>query len=356
MSPKEKPVRQKNENAPKRVTVRDIAAAMGIHFTTVAEALRGSSRISKKTQAAVNEVAKQMGYAPDPMMSALSNYRSTMLRGAFQGVIAWINVFKASDRMTDRVAFYGDCFWGASERARAFGFRLEEFILGDEPISSSRLSKILSSRNITGVIIGPLPRMTSELSLDWQDFVSVRIGYSYENPNLTVVVADQFRNAQWIFEKMHAAGFERIGFACPRFLDDRVSNKFSAGYLSMAYRFYGKPPLPLFIDDVPEGNKEAFLKWFHEYHPDGIILGGRSTYYRMLLNAGIRVPEDVQCVAMHAEHLKLPISGVSQNGEVVGATAVDHVVSMIQGFKKGLEPFPKTMMIHGRWIDGRRVA
>jgi hypothetical protein len=54
---------------------------------------------------------------------------------------------------------------------------------------------------------------------------------------------------------------------------------------------------------------------------------------------------------LHAENLRSPVAGISQNGHAVGATAVDHLTSMIQGFKIGLETFPKTTMIQGRWID-----
>ena len=93
------------------------------------------------------------------------------------------------------------------------------------------------------------------------------------------------------------------------------------------------------------------MKWFRKYKPEVIMAAGRSIYYKMLIEHAVKVPEEVQFVALHAEYLRSPVAGISQNGLVVGGVAVDHLVSMIQGFQIGLEPFSKSTMVLGRWVD-----
>ncbi|MEX0332016.1 MAG: LacI family DNA-binding transcriptional regulator [Puniceicoccaceae bacterium] len=336
----------------RRVTVRDIAKEVGLHFTTVAEALRGSSRIKESTRERVFEAADRLGYRPDPVLSALSAYRSSQLRSSFQGVMAWINGFPERDLFTSEKSFYADCYSGSLERATSLGYNLEMFWVGGSQMTGKRISQILQSRNIVGVIVGPMPAMLDEFHLEWEHFNSVRIGYSLKDSRITTVISDQYQNTRGIVEKLLKDGFRRIGFACPRYLDSRVSNKFSGGYLSMIYNHFNEPPVPLYLDREPDGDPPKFLKWYNKYKPEVIVAGGRSIYYKMLADAGIRVPEEVQFVALHAEYLSSPVAGISQNGKVVGATAVDHLISMIQGFKIGLESFPKTTMIPGRWVDG----
>jgi DNA-binding LacI/PurR family transcriptional regulator len=334
-----------------RVTVRDIAEELGLHFTTVAEALRGSTRIKESTRERVLEAAKRMGYRPDPVLSALSAYRSSQMRSSAQGTLAWINGFDSEDTFKLET-FYGDCYAGALERADWLGYNVEMFWIGKQNMTGKRVSQILTTRNILGVIVGPMPAVTASLNLDWENFTSVRIGHSYRDSRLTNVISDQYQNTQKAFEKVYMDGFRRIGFACPREVEARVGNNFSGGYLSSSFRQFGKVPIPMFLDEKENGDKEAFLSWYRKWKPEVILAGGRSMYYKILNSAGIAVPGEVQFVALHAEHLRSPVAGISQNGTAVGAAAVDHLVSMIQGFKIGLEAFPKTTMIQGRWVDG----
>lgn len=351
MSPKKKPNGTPGQEG-RRVTVRDIATEVGLHFTTVAEALRGSSRIKESTRKRVFEAAERLGYRPDPVLSALSAYRSSQLRSSFQGVLAWINGFPSKDVFTAEKSFYADCFSGAMERSASLGYNLEMFWVGGSQMTGKRISQILQSRNIIGVIVGPMPAMMDRFHLEWEHFNSVRIGYSLKDSRITTVISDQYQNTRWMVERLLDDGFRKIGFACPRYTDSRVSNKFSGGFLSMMYNHFSKPPVPLFLDKEPDGDVEEFLKWYNKHKPQVIVAGGRSIYYKMLVGAGVKVPQDVQFVALHAEYLRSPVAGISQNGTVVGATAVDHLISMIQGFKIGLESFPKTTMIPGSWVGG----
>jgi len=48
-------------------------------------------------------------------------------------------------------------------------------------------------------------------------------------------------------------------------------------------------------------------------------------------------------------------SGVYQNGELVGATAVDTLVGMMERYERGLPEQATTLMVEGIWNEGRTL-
>lgn len=69
----------------KRVTLRDVGEAAGVHFTTAGLALRGDPRLDPETAARIIAVAQRLGYRADPLLSALSRFRHGT-REIFHGV------------------------------------------------------------------------------------------------------------------------------------------------------------------------------------------------------------------------------------------------------------------------------
>lgn len=61
---------------PGRVTSREVAAATGVHQSTVSRALRGDSRISQATREQVEQAARQLGYVPNRSARSLRSRRT----------------------------------------------------------------------------------------------------------------------------------------------------------------------------------------------------------------------------------------------------------------------------------------
>src|ERR1043165_8780605 len=74
-----------------RTTISDIARATGLHYSSVSLALRDSPKIPIHTRNEVKAAAKKLGYIPDPMLKALSVYRSHVRPKSFQATLAWVN-------------------------------------------------------------------------------------------------------------------------------------------------------------------------------------------------------------------------------------------------------------------------
>ena len=58
-----------------RVTLKDVAREAEVHISTAWRALSNEAYVSAEKRTRIREIAKRLGYAPDPMLSALSSYR-----------------------------------------------------------------------------------------------------------------------------------------------------------------------------------------------------------------------------------------------------------------------------------------
>jgi len=77
--------------------------------------------------------------------------------------------------------------------------------------TNKRLSQILFTRNIQGVVVAPMPRARGHLSLEWSHLASTVIGYSCTQPNLHRVTKDDFRNTLLALRRLKHRGYRRVG-------------------------------------------------------------------------------------------------------------------------------------------------
>ncbi|MBK1876459.1 LacI family DNA-binding transcriptional regulator [Pelagicoccus mobilis] len=346
-APKPKP----ENKSDRRVTVREIAAEIGVHFTTVAEALRDSPRVKEATKKKVRETADRMGYQADPMLSALSAYRTQNRTPAFQGILVWINGFETRDFFSKGKGFYQDCYLGAQQRCQELGYKLEPFWMSEPGMTASRASQILHDRNASGVIVGPMPHNVDELNLFWDTFCSVRIGYSLKDSELTNITADQYENARLLYTKLHDFGFKRIGFSCSQLMNVRTNNLWLGGYLAAQKDLTAGMNLTPFLEKDTADDGREFLKWVKEQQPDVIMAADGLRYISLLQKSGYTFPGDMEVVSLHADTPQGDLAGITQNGMNVGIVSVDHLVGIIHRFRVGLETHTKTVAVVGEWKD-----
>jgi LacI family transcriptional regulator len=73
-----------------RITLRDVAHRSNVHVSTVSLALRNSPRLPEDTRVRVQAIAKEMGYAHDPLLDALLAYRDSARRQSNPAVLAYV--------------------------------------------------------------------------------------------------------------------------------------------------------------------------------------------------------------------------------------------------------------------------
>lgn len=333
-----------------RVTIREIAKEVGLHFTTVARALKDSDLVRPSTRKRVREAADRLGYQVDPFVSAFCSYRSRHLKKGYRGNLSWINGFDSPDYFENEAqGYYKECYEGARQRSEDLGYKLASFWYGEPGMSAKRASQIIHSRGEAGLIVAPMPPDVQRMEMRWDSFCSVQIGYSIPGAPVANVVSDHFGNMKLLCDRLERLGFSRIGFATRGWIDERVERKWSGAFEVRRYGESASRYLPVFLGES-EDDFSAFKRWIEEQRPSVLILAGDTPYASYVERLGLSVPEAIQLVSVSLESVDFGrLAGIDQQARVVGAVAVDLLTGAIGRSQVGVESYPKTIMTGGVW-------
>lgn len=334
----------------KRVTLRDIAAKAGISHVAVSHALRNSAQVSAGTRERVRRIADEMGYKPDPMLSALAHYRRSGKERAKGCSLAWINPFQDPQQLRAQHEF--DLYWqGARDLAARRGFELEEFRTCE--YTARRMDTIFKARNIQGIILAPLAGSEDLIDgweqLPWQDYAAVRFGLSSTNPQVHHISSAQVRNANLAFKKTAALGYRRIGFygilSETRFFPAGIT--FAQLSIPEAQRV---PPLLCRLEDPDPLKFKAIDTWIKTYRPDAVITE-RPKLLEKLTQLGYSVPRDIGVATLSIHDTPIN-AGIDQNSKEVGRAAVRTLTALLNEQQFGIPETASEILIEGKWVDG----
>jgi LacI family transcriptional regulator len=340
----------------RRVTLRDIARELGLHYTTVSLALRNDSRINSATRERVKLEAGRMGYVPDPMVSALSVYRNATKPPSYHGTLAWL-VNDAQSQM-DEKHHLRTMLDGVRARAAELGYRLEEFLLRSPAMSEQRMSNILQARGIRGLFVAPQPAILSDacMQFDWELFAAVAIGYSLASPRLHLVVNHQVRGAKLAVQRLAACGYRRIGLFLSSVTTRRVDDNWVGGYYTEVSR---NPDLeylpPLFFKDYKKRDAGAFRMWLKRHRPDVVLTDHVHTSHWLMAECGLDPPKEIGLASLYVPTDNEIDSGIDQNDAEIGAAAVDMVVSLLNTNMRGLPIRQRHLLVESTWKQGETI-
>lgn len=341
-----------------RPTLQDIADRVGVGRTTVSLALRNNPEIKPATRELIRRTAEEMGYRPNPMISALMTQlreRRSAGRGrrAATAKIALVSRFK--ERIGKREfkdSFYRPLYDAIIESAAALGFGCDEFYLGANPVSGERLTRILRTRGIQGVLFFPgtdSPR-TEFPELDWRYFAAVQIGSQPLPDELHQVSSDYGYDIEHALRHVRAAGFRRIGLAVTDRVDTATNHAWGSRYLFYRHSISPRDRLPPLFSKQSRLGDEEVRAWYERHRPQ-VVLSAGSDARDILVRAGHRVPEDVRVVNL-VQRGEPGLAGIDPHTKEVGHAAVDLLVSLVHGNHLGLPTFPRRISIRGHWVSG----
>ncbi len=338
-------------SSPTPPTMQQIADAAGVSRMAVSLALRNSPKISAATAERIRKLADEMGYRPNPMVSALM----TQLRQARDvkrtSVLAYVTAFPTEGgwrRHPSLLTFHE----GARKRAEELGYTLEEWWVRRPGLTERRFCEILETRDIHGLVVAPLPPGTDELAIEWERFSVAAIANSLARPELNRASTDQFRSTEIALKELTALGYRRIGLAFVEGRDDRVHQPWTAAMLSYQQGLPLAERVPTYQGAGPIGR--SFSAWFHEHQPHAVIsVGGECL--RVFRELGLRVPQDVGFVNLALTSSERDMAGVNQHADLVGAAAVDLVDAQLRGNERGIPRYPRTLLLPGEWVAGPTV-
>jgi len=328
------------------MTIRELARLAGVSHSTVSRALLDNPRLSAKTRQRIQALAKKHGYQPHPMISKLMA-QLPQIRKIARSTLAVVT----TDYDWQNAIFPSQIYAGIKERAAELGYSVEEFRMPAYQ-SSRRLSDVLYSRGIEGLLIFPLKRDMGHLSLIWPRFTSVAIGRSLARPNLHRVSWSHYENFMLAARHLRHLGYRRVAMALMPGLRTKAGDSYMAAYSLLDRAIPVKERIPIF--DEPTFRTGDITRWLRTYQADAFVCNYAPTHLD-LARHGFKIPEELGYVTLDCLSAPPEVSGIHQHPQKVGAAAVDMLTANLHRNERGLPEFPTLTFVQGTWSQGKTV-
>ena len=335
---------------PPAANLQDIANRAGVHRSTVALALRDSPRISSATRKRVQKIARELGYRPNPLVTALMTARRSG-KPVKHVTLAYVTNYPTRFGWRPEYHDRPDYFPGAEQRALDFGYKVEHFWLREPGMTPVRFSDILAARGIHGVMIGRLPPGEHTLELAWARFSAVAVGLTLHTPLLHQVAENHFEAAAQALRQCTARGYRRIGLVYSEADDSpRVGHRWLSAFAGYQMELPAEWRVPL-CPGVPASEAE-FVRWFREHRPEALLVTHARPVLAWLGRMKLVVPCDVGLVDLAGDHPELACAGVHCAAARIGALAVETLVGMLHRGEQGVRTMCQESLLSGEWREG----
>jgi DNA-binding LacI/PurR family transcriptional regulator len=337
------------------VTMKSIAAQAGVTQATVSMSLANNPRIPLTTRERIRAVADKLGYHPNPYVSTLMRIRRQGKplkdRPALALVCAQRTVHGWRDHPSPTIRSMRE---GALERAALRGYRAQEFWLHRDGMSNERFSDMLHARGIQALLISPIAEGDPEPALRWECFAAVSLSVPLPSLTITTACNDHYFSSLQAVRECYRRGYRRPGLVLQRIHQTRFQGRWLAGFLAAAHLLPELRPAELLVLDDSK-DESVVVQWLRRARPDVIITPSGEVTPALLNRAGYKVPQDIGLAVLGCPKLGDALSGVFQNGRMIGALAVDTLVSMAERHERGLPEQATTLMVEGQWNEGRTL-
>lgn len=331
-------------------SIRQIALETGFSTATVSMALRDCGRMAEATRRKIREAAEEMGYRPQPIVAKAFSMVRQPKEAWYRETLAYVTEYP----MESAPRYQTEIFQAAVQRARSRGYRVEPFQASGRPADHRRLSRILQSRGIRGLVI--LPRVEyaqPRLYLDWKKFAGVEIGRTLRSPRfLHRIERPIYYELNEAFHFLKRAGFRRIGMAVEPAEDKNRIGIYSAANLLFQERL----PPPLRIPPLSSAGpwkEKSFRTWMARYKPDVILIHSTDPLH-WLRRMKMRVPEDVSVFCSNVQDPFL--AGMEANLVKLGESSIEMLSLLLEGDEIGPSPQPRCWLVPDQWWKGQSLS
>lgn len=328
-------------------TQQSIADAVGVSRMTVSRALRNDPSIPERTRARIRAEAARQGYRPDPLVSALMTRLRQVRPHKEKPVIAYLDM-ASPDTHWSRYNYLRQMREGAAARAVALGYGLEVFNLPGMGIRETKIGKILNARGIRGVVISPLMENRA-FGMDLSQFAAAALGPSIITPNLHRVQG-HFLSIRQALQELNALGLRKIGLVLDHLQDARMEYSLAAHVLHYQQGIPEAQRVPSLL--VEKIEREGYLEWIDRHAPEAVVGLSHEAGWWLRARGG---PRPV-VVNLNWQRNDGSDYGIDQQMELLGSAAVDLVVEQMQSNHYGIPEHPKTVLLHGRWVESRGMG
>lgn len=328
---------------PARVSIRDIAKAVGVSIMTVSLSLRNHPKISAPTRQRVQEMAQKLGYRPDPEIARLMTRLHDRRQSSDAPPIAIVDLSPmrlpaGEDDYCEHVRR------GAVARAESLGYIATCFHQLDYEGDLKRLLKVLHFRGIRGILLlPPLKPVELPAGLDWSPFSVIIASYAITPLEFHRVVPHQFIDMCSVIRALKKRGLSRIGAVFDTRFEERIHYHFTA-----AFKLFDLGDYIYRVDRTQPFPTQDYAAWLRARRPEVLVCP-----FALSLKAALPTEADAprpEIISLGAVN----VPGMSYWDECpaeIGSDAALLLAGMIQHNETGVPGSPRTSMVHGVFHD-----
>lgn len=314
-----------------RISLKDMAARLGVSIATVSRALHESPEIGKEMQEKVKKLAKELNYKPNPFAQSLRKEAPKVIGVVVPNLVTH---------------YYAAVLDGIETEARLAGYSVISANSHEKQEDESIAIDNFNSMHVEG-IIACLSQETTDYS-HFEEIAQMGIplvffGRTCLSEKFSCVTANGNEAAQQATQHLIDTGSRRIAFiGGPNHLDMVVRRKH--GYLEALRE--NKIPIErelvacnLINYDVA---LESALKLLSSENPPDAILAFNDIItfaaFTAIKQKGLRIPEDVALIGftddVHASYVTPRLSAIEDQSELMGRRACQMLLRHIGGDTK----------------------
>jgi len=330
----------------------DVAAAARVSTATVSRALRDDPRIQPHVRERVKQAARELNYAPHPLVQALMTQRRNRQTSGPETLAVVTNYPHDGWQTKDVCRWY---FRGIQQRAQELGYRVEVFSLEALNHDGARLCEVLRARGIRGMLLGFSRDVEQPAVLEVSDFCVVGLSTYFRELPVERVHLNGFHNVKLAFHSLRELGYRRPALVAPESNNTIIGRQWSAAALDDQWSQTASSWCPPLLTANREDEQERFHSWFTQYRPDALLVY-KEPVAKWLGALGLRVPGDVGVAFLYGtERERRLTAGIDGELHLVGAAAINLLVQKLHNNDFGLTDHPREVLIPGIWRNGPTV-
>ena len=314
----------------KNVTIKDVAKAAGVSYSTVSRALTGSPEISEETRSRILQICKEMNYTVNTVARSMVK-KSTKLLGL---IIPSVN-----NPFMSELAYHID------RQARARGYNIILCNSSRDPELERELFELMIGRQVDGILLSPAGMESYEKLYPYLSRIpTVFIGENLREMPESYVSVDNFRGAQMGVEYLYKLGHREILYFGRR--RGSTTHQLRADGYAAACEHYGLTPHycnnSFSSSSIKYGYQLAKQLFSQELRYTAIFAATDTNALGIMQAAeevNIRIPGDLSLLGFdNIRDGSLPrigLSTIEQPKKMLASVAVETLLDKIQNDRDG---------------------
>ncbi len=309
------------------ITINDIAKELNISPSTVSRALNNNVKISEATKERVRKVAQELGYELNLVASSLSKNKTNII-----GVII--------PHIGSQ--FFAQALSGIQEVAQSNGYNVIICQTNESVQQEVEMTKVMNSARVDGLVscLTMETKDVSHFNVFSRKNIPVamfdRVSYTISGPK---IVVDNYEAAYLATEHLVNVGCKRIAHLAGS-LSSKVFEDRAEGF-KYALRKNKLPLLSQFLlasDLTEQDARDATKLWMSlPEKPDGIVAGSASAGLLIasaVKGLGVKMPEELSLISLGNERcneiMTPSLSAIDIPGLEMGRSAAEQLINCIK--------------------------